>query len=44
MAFVFGAGVVPMLIGVIADKGYFSWGDPYLRGADHDGFLVIILS
>jgi NNP family nitrate/nitrite transporter-like MFS transporter len=26
IAFVLGAGVVPTLIGVIADKGYFSWG------------------
>jgi NNP family nitrate/nitrite transporter-like MFS transporter len=26
IAFFFGAGVVPTLIGVIADKGYFSWG------------------
>ena len=26
IAFVLGAGVVPTFIGVIADKGYFSWG------------------
>jgi len=26
IAFVLGAGVVPTLIGVIADRGYFSWG------------------
>ncbi len=26
IAFIFGAGVVPTLIGIIADKGYFSWG------------------
>jgi len=40
MAFVFGAGVVPMLIGIIADKGYFSWGIRISGGLIMTGFLV----
>ncbi len=35
IAFVLGAGVVPTFIGIIADKGYFSW------GINLSGILVI---
>jgi NNP family nitrate/nitrite transporter-like MFS transporter len=40
IAFVFGAGVVPMLIGIIADKGYFSWGIRISGGLIMTGFLL----